>query len=336
MSPADLACDSDWISRNSMHPQRVLITGSSGFYGRAVIGAIRQAWPSADILGLDIVPPKSDPPNRFQKCDITDPGLRAHVVQFQPDTILHLAFVVNPMRDEGRMHRINVEGCRNLLAVAAEVNPARLLVSSSATAYGAWPDNPIPLTEKHPLRTRSEYRYADDKFQVEIQLQAFASANRDIAVSWTRPSIIYGPGVTNFMIPLFTVPPVLTLPGGSNPEMQFVHLEDVANATVSILRINARGAFNLAPPDWITIKDLAKMSGRLALPVPFVMCRALTASWWALRLPIFLFPSSLWSFIRYPWVVSPERLMTEVGFRFKYSSVDVIRQLLKDAGKLKS
>jgi UDP-glucose 4-epimerase len=136
MNSADLACDSPWTPQTSMHPQRILIPGSSGFYGRAVIGAIRQAWPSVDILGLDIVPPISDPPNRFETCDITDPGLREHVVQFQPDTILHLAFNVNPMRDEARMHRVNVEGCRGLLHVAAEINPARLLVSTSATAYG--------------------------------------------------------------------------------------------------------------------------------------------------------------------------------------------------------
>ncbi len=319
-----------------MIPQRILITGSSGFYGRAVIGVIRQTWPSAEILGLDVVAPKSDPPNQFEQCDITSPKLRDHVLKFQPDTILHFAFVVNPMRDEDRMHRINVEGSKSLLAAAAEAKAARLLVSSSATAYGAWPDNPIPLTEKHPLRTRSEYRYADDKFQVETLLQDFANAHPEIAVSWTRPCIIYGPGLTNFMIPLFTVPPVLTLPGGSNPEMQFVHLDDVANATVSILTAAARGPFNLAPADYVTMRDLAKMSGRLALPVPFAACRALTACWWALRLPIFLFPASLWHFIRYPWVVSPDRLINEVGFRFKYSSNDVIRQLLKDAGKLKA
>ena len=47
----------------------------------------------------------------------------------------------------------------------------------------------------------------DDKFQVETLLHTFAATHRDIAVSWTRPGIIYGPGVTNFMIPLFTVPP---------------------------------------------------------------------------------------------------------------------------------
>ena len=319
-----------------MHPQRILITGSSGFYGRAVVERIQKTWPDAEILGLDLVPPKSDPPTRFEKCDITSPQLREHVMQFQPDTIVHLAFVVNPMRDEKRMHQINVGGSRNLLSAAAEVKPARLLVSSSATAYGAWPDNPVPLTEKHPLRTRPEYRYADDKFQVEGLLHEFAAAYPGTAVSWTRPCIIHGPGLTNYMTPLFTVPPVLALPGGSNSLMQFVHLEDVADATIAILGASARGAFNVAPPDWVTIRDLAKMSRRFAIPVPFAACLALTTCWWALRLPIFRFPAPLWYFIRYPWVVSSDRLMSEIGFQFKYSSDDVIRQLLKDAGKLKT
>lgn len=319
-----------------MDPQRILITGSSGFYGRAVIGAIRKTWPSAEILGLDVVAPGSDPPHRFVHCDIIGPQLREHVVGFRPDTILHFAFVVNPMRDENRMHQINVGGSRSLLAAAAEVKPARLLVSSSATAYGAWPDNPVPLTESHPLRSRSEYRYADDKYQVEGLLSDYAAAHPDTAVSWTRPCIIYGPGLTNFMIPLLTVSPILTLPGGSNPQMQFVHLDDVAAATVALLAARARGPFNVAPPDWVTIKDLAKMTRRPAIPIPFAVLRAVTACWWGLRLPIFLFPSPLWYFIRYPWVVSPDRLMSEVGFQFRYSSDDVIRQLMKDAGRLKS
>lgn len=318
-----------------MNPQRILVTGSSGFYGRALIGAIRKEWPAAKILGLDVVAPMTDAPDTFELCDITSPKLREHVVSFQPDTILHLAFVVNPMRDENRMHQINVEGCRNLLSAASAVKPARVFVASSATAYGAWPDNPVPMSEEQPLRARTDYRYASDKVQVENLLSEFSAAHPTITVSWTRPCIIYGPGMSNFMTPLFTVPPILTLPGGDNPQMQFVHLDDVANATIAILCGDARGPFNVAPPDWVTMKDLAKMSGRLAVPVPFALCRAVTACWWALRLPIFLFPAPLWNFIRYPWVVSPERLTSQLGFQFRYSSEDVIRMLLKDAGKLR-
>ena len=141
--------------RYPMNPQRILITGSSGFYGRALIGAIRREWPAAKILGLDVIAPKTDAPDTFELCDITSLKVREHVVSFQPDTILHLAFVVNPMRDENRMHQINVEGSRNLLAAASAVKPARVFVASSATSYGAWPDNPVPMTEDQPLRARN-------------------------------------------------------------------------------------------------------------------------------------------------------------------------------------
>ncbi len=319
-----------------MAMKRILITGSSGYCGRALIAAIRRKFPLATVFGLDVVAANTNPPDQFATCDITSPQLKELILAFQPDTVVHLAFVVNPMRDEVRMHQINVNGTQNLLAAVKVVRPSRLMVSSSATAYGAWPDNCIPLTEEHPLRARTEYRYAHDKFQVETMLQEFAAAQPEIAVSWTRPSMIYGPGVSNFMTTLFTVPPVLPLPGGDNPPIQFVHLDDVADASLAILEANATGPFNVAPADWFTIKDLARMRGRMALPVPFWACRLLTACWWLLRLPIFPFPASLWYFIRYPWIIAPERLTKEVGYKFRYSSRDVIRLLLKDAGKLRN
>lgn len=316
-------------------PERILITGSSGYYGRAVVHDIRRCWPEAKILGLDVVAPRSDEPHEFRRCDITSPEIREIVRQFQPDTILHFAFVVNPMRDENRMHQINVGGSRTILEAAAEVKPRRLLVSSSATAYGAWPDNPIPMTEDSPLRTRPNFRYADDKYQVEQLLKQFSNDHPNMAVSWTRPCIIYGNGVSNFMMPLFTATSLLVLAGGSNPEMQFVHLEDVSGATIRILEANARGPFNVAPPDTFTIRDLGKLSRRPVIPVPDVLCRTTTKVWWALRLPLFRFPATLWDFIRYPWVVSPARIQNELGYQFRYSSLDVMRMLLKDTGRLK-
>ena len=118
--------------------------------------------------------------------------------------------------------------------------------------------------------------------------------------------------------------------------MQFGHLDDVADASLAILKANATGPFNAAPADWFTMKDLARMRRRIALPVPSWMCRALTTCWWLFRLPLFRFPASLWYFIRYPWMIAPERLTKEVGYKFRYSSRDVIRLLLEDAGKLRN
>ena len=301
-----------------------------------MIAAIRRRHPAATILGLDVVAPGSDAPDQFELCDITSPRLKEFCTSSRPDTIVHLAFVVNPQHNEMRMNKINVDGTRNLLDAVKAARPARLLVSSSATSYGAWADNCIPLTEQHPLRPRTEYRYANDKFQVEEMLHEYAATEPQVKVSWTRPCMIYGPGMSNFITALFTATPLLPLPGGDNSPMQFVHLDDVANATLKILESHATGPFNVAPNDWFTMKDLAHMRGRPALRIPFAACRGFTACWWALRLPIFTFPPSLWYFIRYPWIVSSKRLEHETGFQFRYSSREVIQQLLQDAGVLRN
>ncbi|MCA9061301.1 MAG: NAD-dependent epimerase/dehydratase family protein [Planctomycetaceae bacterium] len=321
---------------SSSIPSRIVVTGSSGFYGRAVIDAIRKWWPEATVRGLDVVPAPASPPDEFLQCDVTSPDVVSQITEFQPDTVIHLAFVVNPIRDDSRMHEINVGGTRNVMKAVAECQPQRFLVSSSATAYGGWPDNQVPASEDHPLRARKEYRYANDKVLVEELLAEFRDQQPEIAVSWTRPCMIYGPGLSNYLTNFIIQGPLIALPGGNNTEMQFVHLEDVANATLTILQANARGPFNVAPPDWFTLRDLAQWSGRWCVSIPFGACLTFTSVWWALRLPLFNFPSGLWYFIRYPWVVAPDRLTKELNYTFERSSRDVIRLLLADSGRLKS
>ena len=321
--------------QNPQQQRKILITGSSGFFGRAVVAAIRRAWPSAVICGIDVVPPKSDPPDQFEMGDITSSKLQQQLVVFRPDTVIHLAFVVNPMHDEKRMHEINVEGTRNLLAAVGDCGATQLLVSSSATAYGAWPDNPNPMFEDQPLRARCEYRYADHKTQVEMLLRQFTDSNPGINVSWIRPCMAYGRDVSNFLTTILMVPPLLVLPGGDNPIMQFVHLDDVGAAIVAILACKSSGPFNLAPPDTVTMKDIARMSGRRTISMPFAMCWAAATCWWALRLPVLKYPAPLWYFIRYPWIVSSKRLTSETGFLFRHSSNEVVRMMLHDFGRLR-
>ncbi|MCA9066249.1 MAG: NAD-dependent epimerase/dehydratase family protein [Planctomycetaceae bacterium] len=316
-------------------PSRIVVTGSSGFYGRAVIDAIRRWWPEAGVLGLDVVDNSASPPDEFLKSDVTSADVVQQITSFQPDTVIHLAFVVNPIRNDSRMHEINVGGTKNVMKAVAECRPQRFLVSSSATAYGAWPDNQVPASEDHPLRARTEYRYANDKVLVESLLEDFRRDHPDIAVSWTRPCMIYGPGLSNYLTNFIISGPLIALPGGNDTEMQFVHLEDVANATLTILQANATGPFNVAPPDWFTLRDLAKMSGRRCVSIPLGACLAFTTIWWKLRLPLFHFPSGLWYFIRYPWVIAPDRLSNELQYRFQRTSHEVIRMLLADAGKLR-
>lgn len=312
--------------------QRIAVTGSSGFYGRGLIEGLRSRFPEATILGLDVVEPSVHPPDQFLHCDVTSSELGEHLESFAPDTVIHLAFVVNPMRDTDRMHEINVQGTRNILTAVEKIQPARLLVSSSATAYGAWDDNPIPILEDHPLRPRTEYRYAHDKVLVEELLSEFREQNPEMFVSWTRPAIIYAEGVDNYLTKFMLKSPLMVLPDGNNTTLQLVHLEDVVDSTLKILTSDVSGAFNVAPPDWITLRDLAKLKRQFCLKSPLVMCRMFTNIWWGLRLPLFYFPSGLWYFIRYPWVVAPQRLQEELGYNFRYSTLQTVREMLRNGG----
>jgi len=315
--------------------RRIAITGSSGAYGTGVIRAVRERHPDARILGLDIRPPRRDRPDEFRQMDVLDPGLADEIEAFRPDTMIHLAFVVDPIRDEELMGRVNRGGTGSFLAAARRCSPQRVLLSSSATVYGAWPDNTAPLGEDSPIRPRLEFRYSADKVAVEAAVSRFAAANPGIAVSWTRPSVIYAPHTSNYLIKFLVNAKFIALPGGSDTPLQFVHVDDVAAATLTLLESDARGPFNVSPDDTVTLGDLARLTGRRPISVPFALCRGGSAVWWALNLPWFRSPSGIWYFIRYPWVVTSRRLAGELGFRFRYSGLETVQQLLAAKGLLR-
>lgn len=308
--------------------RRVAIVGSSGFYGHALIRELRRCHPDAAIFGADIAEPKEGgEPDEFVALDVRSAELRDALVDFRPDTVIHLAFVVDPIRDDALMHNINVDGSKNVMDAVASIQPSRFLLSSSATAYGAWPDNPIPLVEDSELRGRPEYRYSNDKVAVEKLLVEFSTANPEIAVSWTRPAIIYEEGISNYLTKFISKGPLIVLPDGYDTEMQFVHADDVAAATRLILDRNATGPFNVGPDDWLTLSEMAKMSNRRVVSAPLRGCLLFTKIWWTCRLPLYHFPPSLWYYIRYPWVVKPKRLIDELGYEFRFSSRQTLQQL---------
>lgn len=309
-------------------PRRLAITGSSGLYGRAVIAEVRRAFPEARVLGIDLEPATGDVPDEFQRCSITDPGVPDALVRFAPDTILHLAFAVQPGRDAEAMRVANVDGARAVLDAAAAVKPGRLLVASSATVYGPWPDNPPACDESAAIRPFPGYYYSAHKGIVERMVAAFAAAHPAIAVSVTRPAMVCGRGVRNFISDYFLGVPFLCLADGRDTPMQFVHQDDLARATLAILAASARGPFNVAPDDAVTHRQLARALGVPAVPMPYGVMAAVGRLWWTLRLPWLAMPPGLTRYVRHPWIVTPRRLRDELGFTFEHSSASAFAELV--------
>lgn len=307
--------------------QRIAITGSSGYYGRNLIEHARLESPETRILGIDVVPPSDIAPDEFVQADVRHPDVRTALASFRPDTIVHLAFVVNPMRDNRQMSDINIGGTQNVFEAVRTLRPRRFLMASSATAYGAWPDNPIPIHEDWRLKARETFQYAADKTAIEASIRALADELPDVAVSWTRPVIIGGKGVSNYLSRFVLHIPIIFLPDGVDVPLHFVHEDDCVAATWEILRRDARGPFNVGPNDCVPLTKLARLTNRRVLKVPFWTFKLATTIWWGLRLPIFDFPPSLHDFIRHPWVVAPTRLQNELGFQFRYSSEETLLEM---------
>lgn len=304
--------------------QRIAITGSSGYCGRYFISQVRQRAPGVRILGLDMAPAQSDTPDEFRRIDTRDPQLGDALREFAPDTVVHMAFIVNETHSQAYMRDVNVNGSRNVFAAVKQLQPQRFLYYSSMVAFGAWPDNPVPMEEDWKLRARTDFRYSADKTELEADIAQLAADHPDVAVSWIRPCMVLGQGTKNYISNYVLRSLVVLLPDGADSLAQFVHEEDVARATWAVLHNNGRGPFNVCPDDWMTWSEIAKLRGRMAVKVPLWLSRWAVQTYRLLRLPETMLPGmasppGLLNFIRHPWVGKSKRLTEEFGFQFQHS-----------------
>jgi len=319
-----------------MEKKRVFVTGMSGYLGGCLCRELdRVSW-CESFCGMDVKRPlaKYDK-GEFRKLDINDPALGEWLKEVQPDVIVHLAFIVDPIRDEGLMHRINVGGTRSVLEAASQAGTPQVLVASSGTAYGAWPDNPVPLKEDHPIRPHPHFCYANDKSQVEFLCRDFMKNHPDIITGIIRPCVVYGRLVNNYLSDLISMPLVVAAPKDHNPDLQFVHEDDVVGAVLAIIEKEGRGAFNVAPPDTVTLREAIELAGRKALYLPDIVMELLARASWYLELPLLKAPASFLDFMRYPWVLDSSRLRDELGYEFRYSTRETFEIMVRNKGIVK-
>jgi UDP-glucose 4-epimerase len=316
--------------------KKVLITGISGYIGSALCRRFEHTGWCERVDGCDIRAPLDKLEKvAYREMDINDPGLAGWVAERAPDVLVHLAFVLNPMHDEARMRRINVDGTRAVLDAAAAASTRQVMVASSGTAYGAWPDNPVPLRETDPIRPHPGFQYAREKAEVEELCADFMAARSEVVFSIIRPCVLYGPNVHNYLSRLLTGLPTVVGLAGYNPDLQFVHEDDVARAILTILEGDARGAFNIAPPDTLTMEETLRMTGKRVVRLPDWVLDPLADFLWRHRINLLGAPASFLDFMRYPWVLDPGRLIDELGFEFRYSSREALTVMLRAKGVLR-
>jgi UDP-glucose 4-epimerase len=313
---------------------RYLITGGSGYIGTRLVSLLSSREDTGEIVICDVRPPATyRPRTRFERMDVRDPaGVRALVERVRPDALVHLAFLLDPIHDEALMYDVDVNGTHNVLEAAASAGVRQVLVTSSTAAYGAFPDNPAPLTEDHPVRGVPTYNYARDKTESDRLCQLWAANHPDRVMTIVRPCIVLGPNVDNSLVRLWTKSPATFDTGNLDGRIQFVHEDDVVEAITRLLDGRHAGAFNVTADDLMTYRECAELIGQPIRKIPLRAARALNRAMWKLRQAEA--PVGQIEFGLYPWIASNERLKSTLGWSPRYSSRETFEIAMHAHGKL--
>ncbi len=298
---------------------RVAVTGASGYLGRTLISRLESSDSFEFVLATDIRPPTAQFSGKvtFLPHDVTEPFLGAFD-EHRIDSIVHLAYVLNPGRRVEAARRVNVSGTDMVLDAALSAGARHILYLSSTSVYGAHRDNPEFLTEADPVRPIRGFQYSEDKAAVESRLAAFSRRFPGVTITVLRVCPVLGPNSDNFISNAFHKPILPTI-AGADPEMQFLHEDDLVDFMMACLVRRPAGVFNLAGEGTIRWSRMAELMGSRTIRLPNFAWRGLTSLAWSLRLQSDS-PACGLNFIRYPWTADTRKLKDALGFSPRYSS----------------
>ena len=103
--------------------------------------------------------------------------------------VAHLAVDLAPDADRAGQRRRNTRAAQTVLTAAFAAGVRRVVVVSSALAYGAYADNPVPLGDDAPLRAVPEASVVGDLLEIERIAAASRRSHRGLAVTVLRPAV---------------------------------------------------------------------------------------------------------------------------------------------------
>ncbi|MBA2610161.1 MAG: NAD-dependent epimerase/dehydratase family protein [Actinobacteria bacterium] len=156
-----------------------------------------------------------------------------------------------------------------ILDAAAGIGAEQVVLLSCAAVYGAWADNPVPLTEDAILRPNPGIDEVAARAEIERRSHEWAADHPGCRVTILRPCAVVVPGADDW--PVADLEGIAGLGSGDGARpVQFLHVEDLAGAVAVALNNKITGARNVAPEGWINEDEARALSGGriVALPEP--------------------------------------------------------------------
>lgn len=313
---------------------KVVVTGATGNVGTSVLEALAGEQRVERIVGVARrTPERQFPRTRFVCADVVDGDLSG--IFAGADAVVHLAWLIQPGRDESVTYRVNVTGSERVFAAAARAGVRAILYASSIGAYSPGPKDRL-VDEGWPTEGIQSSFYSRHKVAVERALDRLERERPELRVVRMRPALIFKAQAATEIRRLFAgplLPGSLLRPGlvpfaPDIPRLRFqaVHSHDVGEAFRAALVSDARGAFNLAADPPIGPPELAEVLQARKLKLPATPVRAAAALSYLLRLQ----PSEPGWFdmaLAVP-LIDSARARAELGWTPRHRATDALRELL--------
>jgi UDP-glucose 4-epimerase len=299
----------------------VLVTGVCGRLGKRLVRVLHR---TARVVGIDRRPFVDKPKDvTHEQLDMRRKKLKDVFRNFKIDAVVHLGIMHDPRASAAEHHSWNVAGFSKLLDYVSQFKVPKLVVLSSANAYGPQPGNAQFLTEEAPLLGGQNFSDIRDLIEVDMLAQGFFWRLPATETVILRPVHIVGTvrnAASNFLR-LSTIPTVM----GFDPMVQIIHEDDVVAALVRALEPNTRGLFNLAGSEPIPLSRLVAFTGRPTVAIPHALARPVLKQMWNFRLTTF--PAPELDHIRFVCMVDDRRARDQLGFRPAHSARDCVTSL---------
>jgi UDP-glucose 4-epimerase len=271
---------------------RIVVTGATGNVGTSVVRALAGDSRVQEIVGIARRRPRWSPARTtWVAADVERDDLRPAFDG--ADAVIHLAWLIQPSRDEGELERVNVHGSRRVFEAAAEAGAA-MVYASSVGAYSPGPKDRA-VDESWPTEGVRTSFYARHKAAAERALDEVEAGHPGWRSVRLRPGLIFkreaGPEVRRLfagpLLPAALLRPGLIplLPLPDRLVVQAVHGDDVGQAyRLAALSPEARGAYNVAADPVLDQDTLARFFRARRIRVPARPLRALADLSWRAHL----------------------------------------------------
>jgi UDP-glucose 4-epimerase len=271
---------------------RVVVTGASGNVGTSVLEALGDEPRVKEIVGIARRVPEVEMPKvEWVGADVVEDALEPLFAG--ADAVVHLAWAIQPGRDEAVTERINVGGSRRVFDAAVAAQVPALVHASSVGAYSPGPKQ-RQVDESWPVDGIKTSFYSRHKAACEGLLDELEGRAPALRIVRLRPGLIFkaeaaseirrlfaGPLVPGFLVQKRLIPLVPRVP---RLRFQAVHSRDVGAAYRQAVVRDVHGAFNIAAEPEIGVDELCEFLGARSFPLPAGALRGAAQLTWKLRL----------------------------------------------------